>query len=187
MQKMMRKKTLLVQFVASAFFATVFCVQIGGAEPLRKVCFSPGSCCKNNIIELCDRARSSIDVVIYRFTDRDIYVALVNAIERGVNVMLLLDETNIMDPASPSFGVMKDLLEKGATLYVSVKHSIIQHKFAIFDRKVLSTGSYNWTYKGAKNHEDCLLISDQVIIQEYHKYMQDMFAEGEVVRLSSLD
>lgn len=154
------------------------------SAPLHRICFNPGDCCKSNVIELCDRARASIDIVMYRFTDRDIYVAILNAIERGVHVTLIIDEGDIRDKSAPSFGIVNDLIANGCLVYTSSKGNTLHHKFAVFDRKALITGSFNWTYQGSKNHEDCVLIDDDDVVNEYNRYLQGMFSRGDLIRLS---
>ena len=37
----------------------------------------------------------------------------------------------------------------------------MHHKFAVFDRRILLTGSYNWTRSAAGHNEENLLVTDE--------------------------
>lgn len=46
----------------------------------------------------------------------------------------------------------------------------MHNKFAIFDKKLLFTGSYNWTANAERfNYENAVFISDPAIINQYQK------------------
>ena len=52
----------------------------------------------------------------------------------------------------------------------------MHNKFAIFDNKLLVTGSYNWTNNAEHfNYENAVLISDPTIITKYQKEFEKIF------------
>ena len=48
----------------------------------------------------------------------------------------------------------------GIPLKVDAKPNHMHHKFAIFDRSRLLTGSYNWTRSASERNEENFLITD---------------------------
>ncbi len=52
----------------------------------------------------------------------------------------------------------------------------MHHKFAIFDGKVLITGSYNWTDSAeCFNYENVLILDDSATIQRYQVQFEQLF------------
>jgi len=52
----------------------------------------------------------------------------------------------------------------------------MHHKFAIFDGKLLVTGSYNWTDSAERyNHENVLVLEDPAIINRYQTRFNRLF------------
>ena len=44
----------------------------------------------------------------------------------------------------------------------------MHHKFAVFDRRLLATGSYNWTRSAARNnHENIAITDDPRLVEPY--------------------
>ncbi|MCB0845448.1 MAG: DUF1669 domain-containing protein, partial [Bacteroidetes bacterium] len=56
----------------------------------------------------------------------------------------------------------------GIEVKVDRTESHMHHKFAIYDRKYVLTGSYNWTRSAAtSNQENILVTSDQEVVKKY--------------------
>jgi phosphatidylserine/phosphatidylglycerophosphate/cardiolipin synthase-like enzyme len=54
----------------------------------------------------------------------------------------------------------------------------MHHKFALFDRKLLLTGSYNWTRSAANhNHENVIVSSDPRLIAPFRTMFDRLWAE----------
>lgn len=52
----------------------------------------------------------------------------------------------------------------------------MHHKFAIIDKKILFTGSFNWTVKAITgNQEDLVIINKPQIVEEYHKEFKKLW------------
>ena len=53
----------------------------------------------------------------------------------------------------------------------------MHHKFAIFDGKLLVTGSYNWTDSAERvNHENVLFVDDPAVIQRYQAHFERLLS-----------
>jgi len=120
--------------------------------------FTPSKDCENAIVYNIDRAKESIDVAIYSINNRQIVEALKKAHKRGVKLRILTDKLQASAKSSKAF----DLYRQGIKIRVNSKHKIEHNKFAIYDNKKVSTGSFNWTDPASeKNSENCLLITHE--------------------------
>ncbi len=144
------------------------------------VYFSPNGGAREAILKEIAIAQKEIDVAMYILTDRELSNALVSAKEKGVKVRILLDSKS-----TEEIGYSKHhfLNEKNLDVRLDETHKshgdkyegIMHNKFAIIDKKVLITGSFNWTHSAEELNDENLLIikeSDQLI-----RKFSDKFAE----------
>ena len=61
----------------------------------------------------------------------------------------------------------------------------MHNKFAIFDGKLLVTGSYNWTDSGERfNHENVVILDDPAVVQRYKDSFEHLYnGSGAVSRI----
>jgi len=131
------------------------------AEPdagprLAEAHFSPGDHCRRRITSLIKQARRTADVCVFTITDDSIASALVEAHVRGVRMRVITDDEKAVDRGSD----IQDLARAGITVRVDNSTHHMHHKFAIFDRCYLVTGSYNWTRSAASYNEENIVVSD---------------------------
>ena len=120
--------------------------------------FSPGETCLRAIVSCISAARETIDVCVFTITDDRISEALVAAHKRGVKLRVISDDDKSEDRGSDT----RSLDRKGIDTRFDSSPSHMHHKFAIFDRKTLLTGSYNWTRSAARANQENILLSDDV-------------------------
>ena len=115
------------------------------------VYFSPSLKCENSIIKLINEAQENIDVVVYAINNDNIVEALKSAYDKGVKIKILTDKTQ----ASSKHSKVLELYQYGINIRVHSKHKIEHNKFAVFDSKKATSGSYNWTNPAtSKNSEN---------------------------------
>jgi cardiolipin hydrolase len=52
----------------------------------------------------------------------------------------------------------------------------MHHKFALFDQRVLLTGSYNWTRAAARdNQENIVITGDPVLVDAFTNTFEDLW------------
>jgi phosphatidylserine/phosphatidylglycerophosphate/cardiolipin synthase-like enzyme len=95
-------------------------------------------------------------VCVFTITDDRITRALLEAHERGVRVRVVSDGDKAMDPGSD----IHRLRQAGVAVRVDRAEAHMHHKFAVFDRMRLLTGSYNWTRSAAAENQENVLVSD---------------------------
>ncbi len=116
------------------------------------------------IIEELDKARKTIDVAMYYFTDRDLANTVIDAHDRGVRVRIYLDKGQ----KEAKYSKSRYLAKHGVSIRYSSNPYLMHHKFCVIDNKVVVTGSYNWTASaGKRNNENLLVIHDAEVAQEY--------------------
>lgn len=69
------------------------------------------------------------------------------------------------------------MYEYGINIRVNSKHKIEHNKFAVFDGKKVSTGSFNWTNSASnKNSENCIFVTqDKKTIDAYKKRFNELW------------
>ncbi len=125
-------------------------------RPMAEAHFSPGDDCPRAIVRLLSRARLSVDACVFTITDDRLSDALIAAHARGVAVRVVTDDAKADDLGSDAgrFG------RAGIPVRVDRSAYHMHHKFAIFDRATLLTGSYNWTRGAANDNEENLIVTD---------------------------
>ena len=154
----------------------VLCTSVGWPGMTVQACFSPQGKCSGHIVREIGQARREVLVATYAFTSDDLASALIKARQRGVNVQVVLDqEFDAGNAASKGASLEKQGVsvrrvsglntgrqEKGA--------GIMHEKFAVIDRKVVLTGSYNWSVAADNfNDENLLLFHDAGPLAEEYR------------------
>lgn len=159
-------------------FLTLFPLQLAaGAEMVVQTCFSPQGKCSAYILREIEAAKQELLVAVYAFTSDDLAGALIQAKKRGVAVQVVVDRefdrTN-----ETSKGKFLDAQKipvrrvSGTTSTVGDKDPGLMHqKFAVVDRRVVFTGSYNWTHSAEKRNDENLLVFRDAspLAEEYRK------------------
>ncbi|NUO48474.1 MAG: endonuclease [Polyangiaceae bacterium] len=126
------------------------------AAALAEAHFSPGDECLDAIRLQLSRARASVDVCVFTITDDRIAEAVIAAHRRGVRVRVVTDNDKAFDEGSD----IRRLEAAGIEVREDRTEFHMHHKFAIFDQRVLLTGSYNWTRGAARFNEENVIITD---------------------------
>jgi cardiolipin hydrolase len=123
---------------------------------------------RDNEVILLNRLRTcrlSLDIAVFTITNDRIAAAIEEAHKRGVEVRLITDDECCKHNGS-------DVL-KLAMLGIPVKTDNskeyhMHHKFAIIDKKIVITGSFNWTTQAVlNNQENVLFIEDPGLAKQY--------------------
>lgn len=136
--------------------------------------FSPGDDCSGRIGALLRQAKRTLDVCVFTITDDRLADPLLAAHQRGIAVRILTD-----DEKSHELGSDVDRL-RSAGVPLRMDHSPyhMHHKFAVLDRTVLLTGSYNWTRGAAQfNKENVLTTGDPALVAAYLAAFERLWTE----------
>jgi phosphatidylserine/phosphatidylglycerophosphate/cardiolipin synthase-like enzyme len=162
----MRRALLLLPLTASFAFAS-------------EVYFSPDGGIQDQLIRRINASETSIDVAVYSFTNGNIAQALAEAKMRGVTIRVIRDLSQTSNKHD------EDVFLERHGIAVKVlsgrpPHGVMHDKFAIFDKKVVETGSFNWTVNGEKySHENALFFDDPRLIKAFQQEFDRLWRGAE--------
>ncbi len=124
------------------------------------------------IIKNIAAAEEFISIAMYTFTDMEIAQAILEARDRGIDIKIFLDRSQVKAKYSRS----RYFVQNGLEVRISSNSYIMHNKFAIIDNEVVITGSYNWTASaGERNDENLLVIDDNYIVERYQDYFNSLW------------
>ncbi len=136
----------------------------------------PRDCSPNGvdrIIALINSSQKTIDIAAFSFTSEELFTAILNARERGVDVRIILEKRMINIKGS-KFKVLQEL---GIDIIFDNNPGSMHNKFIIVDNEVVETGSMNFSANGlTKNNENFLIIYNPAIanafLQEFERLLE---------------
>ena len=138
----------------------------------QEVFFSPNGGCTEKVIQEIGKAQSQIDVAIYSFTSKPIAEALARACEREVNIRILLDRQQ----AGGQYSRDEYLVENGLSVILDKHDGSMHNKICVIDKKVLITGSFNWSNNAEeRNEENMLVFTDSPVVQLYQQRLEHLW------------
>ncbi|XP_015673313.1 mitochondrial cardiolipin hydrolase [Protobothrops mucrosquamatus] len=106
-------------------------------------------------------ARRSLDLCLFAFSSPQLGRAVALLHRRGVRVRLVVD-ADYMALRGSQVGPLR---RAGIQVRHDQDSGYMHHKFAIVDKKVLITGSLNWTTQAIQaNRENVLVLEDQALV-----------------------
>lgn len=139
---------------------------------INHVYFSPGNACLNAINNQIDAATHSICVCVFTISDNRIRDRLLYAHQRGVSIKIITDDDKCNDKGSD----IETLYRAGVKIKVDHSRYHMHHKYAIFDGKIIITGSYNWTRSAADhNQENIVLSSEPAIVTQFIQTFNELW------------
>ena len=148
---------------------------------------------RNLIIDNIRASQFEIKIAVAWFTQKQLYDAVLDALERGVKVSLIMmkDFINCGIYGLP----MQGFVDKGGNLHFVTNRGWTMHnKFCLFDNRMVISGSYNWTYSAeTRNAENVIATDDDSVCSRFDDYFnvlwEESFAEETVpsVEISSED
>lgn len=134
--------------------------------------FCPSVECENSLIRLIDGAETEVLVMIYSFTLGGIKDALIRAKERGVKVRIIMDKQQ----AGNQYAVDEELEAQKIELLRDTNSRLMHNKVAIIDKKIVVTGSFNWSTNARDyNDENIIIIHDEIIATAYKNRFEKLW------------
>ncbi|KAH8376764.1 hypothetical protein KR093_001176, partial [Drosophila rubida] len=144
------------------------------------------------LISYIDQAQYSIDLAMYTFTNLQLFQALMEAHQRGVQLRIVTD----LEMMTSTLTKMIDFKDRGFDIRCPASKVMMHHKFVLIDaphaaikvqlrkaksnsyRSMLLSGSVNWTNQGFNgNWESCVVMSnnDNRLIVAYETEFERMW------------
>ena len=137
-----------------------------------EVHFSPGPGCLEAIRRQLVESKKTVDICVFTITDDRLSREIVGAHRRGVKLRVVTDDDKARDRGSDVY----DFADAGIEVRVDQSEHHMHHKFAVFDSRVVVTGSYNWTRSAAqRNRENILVTDDERLVRPYRRVFDDMW------------
>ena len=136
--------------------------------------FSPGDDCLRAITGQLRACRQSADLCVFTLSDDRISTEVLAAHRRGVAVRLITDNEKAFDRGSDVIA----LRDAGVAVRVDQSAAHMHHKFALFDRRWLLNGSYNWTRSAAaENEENLVLSNDPPLLRQFGEAFDSLWRQ----------
>lgn len=130
------------------------------------------------LIKVINSSKNTLDIAIYSLTKQNIVNSIISAKNRGVNVRIMTDKTE-----SGSKSERKELtLLRNAKIPIKInKHPGLLHlKMTVADKKIATTGSYNYTENASsKNDEILVIINEPKIAKGFDNEFENMWSDNE--------
>ena len=122
----------------------------------------------------CENRRTTVDICVFTLTDDRITEAVIDAAARGVRTRIISDNDKSLDPGSD----MRRLHAARILVRIDRTPNHMHHKFAVFDGKIVVSGSYNWTRSAAEDNEENIVVTnDQKIVRAFHKQFERLWPQ----------
>jgi phosphatidylserine/phosphatidylglycerophosphate/cardiolipin synthase-like enzyme len=116
------------------------------------------------VVREIESTHNTIFVQAYSFTSAPIAKALADARARGVEVAVILDDSQKTEKYSSA----DFLVHAGIATGIDARHAIAHNKVMILDGRTVITGSFNFTKAAEEsNAENLLIIRDAKIAEMY--------------------
>jgi hypothetical protein len=160
MQPSVLRRTILVLALCGLVISLIV-GPLHAAEPFSSariaVYFSPNGGATEAVVRELTAAQTQVLMQAYSFTSAPIAKALVEAHQRGVKILAVLDKSNETD----KYSAATFLSNAGIQPRIDDKHAIAHSKVMVIDSATIITGSFNFTKAAEeKNAENLLVIKD---------------------------
>ena len=127
-----------------------------------QVFFSAGEYCVNHIIDLINEAYNHLDICVFTISDDRISREIVDVMKNEVAISIISDNFKMEDTGSD----ILDLSRVGIPVKLDTSTNHMHHKFMIIDKKIVLTGSHNWTRSAALYNQENIISSDDEFVVE---------------------
>lgn len=136
------------------------------------VYFSPYGGAASQVIDWIDRANETIHVLIYSFTNDDIGDAVMRAHQRGVEIKIVFEKSQISQ-----YSEYMKLRTANVLVRNDTNSKLMHHKVAMIDRYIILTGSFNWSASAEeRNNENLMVIRSENLATTFEEEFQKIWS-----------
>lgn len=127
--------------------------------------FSPKGGCTQAAVQEITNAKKSVYIQAYSFTSPEIIRAVIDDFNRGIDVRVILDKSNLAE----RYSGVSELAEAKVPVWIDKKHAIAHNKIIILDHQTLIQGSFNFTRQAERENAENMLVirGDQALTDKY--------------------
>lgn len=148
-------------------------------KPVIREChFFPNVSNEVKVVNMLRTSKYTLDIAIFALTNDSISAGIEEAFNRGVKVRIIADDECAKFAGAEVF--------KLASLGIPTKTDNsfrfhMHHKFAIIDKAVVVTGSFNWTTQAVKyNQENIMFIENVELAEKYTEAYNNLWNTFEI-------
>jgi hypothetical protein len=112
-----------------------------------------------------EQAEHSIYIAVAWLTNRTLFNILLQKSKQGITVQLMLSNDHINQQSHVDYDQLK-IGNSAAYLIGDGNKDLMHNKFCVIDGDTVINGSYNWSYKAEKNHENILVTKGDSVLAE---------------------
>lgn len=121
-----------------------------------------------------NKAEHSIYIAVAWFTNRNLFEILLKKAQQGITVQLMISNDQINIDSYNDYSQL-NIGSSAAFLIGDGKKDLMHNKFCIIDSYTVINGSYNWSYKAEKNHENILITkADEILAKQFIKQFKNI-------------
>jgi phosphatidylserine/phosphatidylglycerophosphate/cardiolipin synthase-like enzyme len=126
------------------------------------------------LADVIHSAKSTLDIAIYSITLPDIVQAIKDAKQRGVVVRIISDKTEAGGKAQSE--ALKILGSAGIPIKLNTHSGLMHLKVTIADKKVATTGSFNYSNSASTTNDEVLMVlHDNAIAKSFEAQFEKMW------------
>jgi HKD family nuclease len=147
----------------------------------------------NSLITDLRNANESIYVAMYsmKYDSRDpddwannLIRELVDAKNRGVSVMVIIEYTTYFDSMSDNVYAYDYLSSNGVNVQLDTEHDTDHMKFVVIDGQIVYVGSHNWSESALyHNHETSVKVTSESVAQTFITYFDTIYHDTDYEEL----
>lgn len=136
--------------------------------------FSPKGGCEEAVLTWISKANSSVHIIIYSFTLDTVGDALVEAHERGIEVKVVFEKSQISQ-----YSEYQKLRDAGIEVRNDTNSKLMHNKVMVVDGNVVLTGSFNWSSNAQNyNDENLIVVRSSPVANSYEIEFQMIWDES---------
>ncbi len=140
------------------------------------ILFSPQDGIAARVVSLIRSAKESIYFMAFSFTSNDIGSAILDRAQAGVTVAGVMDAEQVLANQGTEYD---PFLQAGLNVRKDGNTGLMHHKVIIIDRRIVLTGSYNFTQSAeSSNDENMVIIDNADIAALYLAEFQKVFNQA---------
>lgn len=138
-----------------------------------KAIFSPSS--QDEFVGIVGSATTTLDVMLYQFSNPAMQDALANAVKRGVRVRVILEPR-----VDSNYATAEVLAQAGVSVrFASKEYTNTHSKTAVIDGRKVLAGSTNWSRQAMRsNRESALLVESASLASEFQRVFNGDWAKA---------
>lgn len=128
--------------------------------------------------EIITKAKESLDIAIFNFTDKDILESILEAKKHDVEIRIITDKMMSLTPIQ--FFILRKLKKAGIPIKRNSHRGFMHLKITISDKKTVTVASANFTKSSQiKNDEFFMIIQNEKTAYKFIRQFELMWNKTE--------